>query len=136
MIRRRWKIRLLRDRRTGRPSKWLIVTTTPDRPVWRERRPTFAAALQYVREALSRAAIEDVLARALDVEDPGEYECVRACLILGTDLEAKRRRIYDAGRFKGLRIRTEVEGEDDPRETTIHIQVRPDPSIPAKGCRR
>jgi hypothetical protein len=133
---RRWQIRLLRDRRTKRPTRWLIVTTTPGKPVWRERRPTFAAALQYVREALSRAAIEDVIARALAVEDPREFEAVRACLVLGDDLESKRRRIYDAGRYKGLHVRTEVEVEEDPRDTLIFIRVTPDPGIPKKGYRR
>lgn len=121
MISRRWRIR--------RFSRWRIDTHTPGETTWFTYAGTFNEALGYIQKAISRAAIEDVLDRALAVADPKEYECVRACLILGHDLESKRRTIYDAARHRGLYVSTEVEAEVDDRDSYIFVRVKKNTGI-------
>jgi hypothetical protein len=133
MTRRRWRIRRNSVRKPRPQRLWVVDAIRTGMPTWQTAFPTWEKALRYTQEAISRAAVEDVLERAIAV--PGEFEAVEACLIFGHDLENKRMRIYDAGRFRGLRVRTEVEEESDTRDTLILISVRRDATLPLNGSR-
>jgi hypothetical protein len=138
MISRRWTIRLT-SKKPGHPrlSRWRIATLAPGEVTWYTHVDTFREALAYIRKAISRAAIEDLLDRALNVDDPKEYECVRACLILGHDLESKRRTIYDAARHRGLYVSTEVEPEENEADSYIFARIKKNTGIRrTKGATR
>ena len=114
--------------------QWLVYTRRPNDPGWRRSFPTFEKALKFLRQTMSRYFIEDLLDRLL-LTEPGECESIPACLVEGEDLDRKRLRIYDAGRYRGLLLRTEVEVEEDPRETRIFVWLHPDRCVPKKGYR-
>ena len=122
MSRRRWTIT------KASQGRWLILTFSPGLAPWRTYRPSFDEAVVYLQKAISRAAIEELLNRALSDDGgekhPLEYVSVRASLITGDTLDAKRRTIYDAARHQGLLVATEAEDEEDPRDSRIFIRVK------------
>lgn len=87
-----------------------------------ESYPSWQIAVSALVSSVSRWAIDSVLHRA--AEAPGECEGVEACLITGATLRQKRTRILDAAHRRGLSVQTWAEKEDDPRDTTIYVQVK------------
>ena len=139
----RWTIKKMR---TGSWAVAMRRTDDSGRPGWNKTQPTFEAAIRYFIQARSRAIIAATLeeARVTGDEDPGACESIlmtdvvvertyggkpsKRGAMTGSDLlEARRKILYDNGRSRGLRVRTEVDDAADPER--IFIWARPDPTL-------
>jgi hypothetical protein len=110
----RWTIR------RATQGKWGVACSiNGERPRFR----TWPRALDFVNRQISRWAVSDVLARAAEV--PGEYEGVPAMLIDAPTLARACLKIREVGAYRHLSVSVAVEEEDDPRDTTIYVSVRP-----------
>jgi len=120
---RRWTIRKT-SRKPGQTTLmgWKVEGFIGGRYIWKKDFPTFDRAHRYVSAAISRRAIIDFLS-VLDKAPEGEYEAIPAYVIQGRDLAEKRLRVYATGRRRGLYLHTEVEIEDDPRDTLILARI-------------